>query len=94
MSEERENIVVLIDDEGNELNFEIMDIIEYQGSQYAAGLDADADEDAEESTVLIMKIVHANEEEDILEPVTDDNVLQSVFEIFKEHMDEEFEFEE
>ena len=94
MSEERENIVVLIDDEGNELNFEIMDIIEYQGEQYAAGLDADADEDAEESTVLIMKIVHANEEEDILEPVTDDNVLQSVFEIFKEHMDEEFEFEE
>lgn len=94
MSEERENIVVLIDDEGNELNFEIMDIIEYEGNQYAAGLDADADEDAEESTVLIMKIVHANEEEDILEPVTDDNVLQSVFEIFKEHMDEEFEFEE
>ncbi len=94
MSEERENIVVLIDDEGKELHFEILDIIEYKGAEYAAGLDADADESDEESTVLIMRIVHANEEEDILEPVEDDATLQAVFEIFKEHMDEEFEFEE
>lgn len=94
MSEERENIVVLLDDEGNELRFEVLDIIEYNGSEYACGVDADLDENSEEDTVLIMKIVHANEEEDILEPVEDENVLQSVFEIFKEHMEEEFEFEE
>ena len=93
MSEERENIVVLVDDEGNELNFEIMDIIEYQGSEYAAGVDADIDEDNDEGVVLIMKIVHANDEEDILEPVNDDKVLNAVFEIFKEHMQDEFEFE-
>ena len=94
MSEERENIVVLVDDEGNELHFEVMDIIEYQGNEYAAGVDANADENDEEATVLIMKLVHANDEEDILEPVDDEKVLNSVFEIFKEHMQDEFEFEE
>jgi len=93
MSEERENIVVLLDDEGNELHYEVLDIIEYNGSEYACGVDINADEDDEEGTVLIMKIVHANDEEDILEPVNDDNVLQSVFEIFKEHMEDEFEFD-
>lgn len=95
MSEERDNIVVLVDDEGQELKFEVLDIIEFEGAEYAAGLDADkADSDNEEDTVIIMKIVHANEEEDILEPVQSEETLQSVFEIFKEHMADEFEFEE
>lgn len=95
MSEERENIVVLVDDEGQELKFEVLDIIEYEGSEYAAGLDADkAESEDGEDTVIIMKIVHANEDEDILEPVADEKTLQSVFEIFKEHMADEFEFEE
>ena len=93
MSEERDNIVVLVDDEGQELKFEVLDIIEYEGSEYAAGLEADKEEEAED-TVLIMRIVHANEEEDILEPVENEEVLQAVFEIFKEHMEDEFEFED
>jgi len=93
MSEERDNIVVLVDDEGQELKFEVLDIIEYEGNEYAAGLEADKPEE-DEDTVLIMRIVHANEEEDILEPVENEEVLQAVFEIFKEHMEDEFEFED
>ena len=93
MSEERDNIVVLVDDEGQELKFEVLDIIEYEGNEYAAGLEADKTEE-DEDTVLIMRIVHANEEEDILEPVENEEVLQAVFGIFKEHMEDEFEFED
>lgn len=94
MAEERDNIIVLIDDKGEEFRFEILDVVEYNNNEYAVGLDANVEDDGEEDTVLIMRIVHANEEEDILEPVEDENELKAVFEIFKEHMSEEFEFEE
>ena len=95
MNEKNENIVVLLDDEGKEYKLEILDILEHGGKEYAVGLPADTPEDEEEATVLIMHIVHANEEEDILEPIEDEKELQAVFEVFKTHMDnEEFEFEE
>lgn len=95
MSEERDNIVVLVDDEGTEFKFEILDIIELNDNEYAVGLEADKEEveDSEEETVLIMKIIHANDEEDILEPIEDNDELNSVFEVFKEKMQDEFEFE-
>ena len=92
--EDRNDIVVLYDDEGKEFQFEILDIIEYNDDEYAVGLPADTPEDEEESTVFIMKIVHENDDEDILEPVKDEEELNAVFEIFKEHMDDEFEFVE
>ena len=41
-----------------------------------------------------MRVVHINDEEDALEPIEDEALLQEIFEIFKNHMDEEFEFEE
>ena len=95
MNEKNENIVVLLDDEGKEYKLEILDILEHGGKEYAVGPPADTPEDEEEATVLIMHIVHANEEEDILEPIEDEKELQAVFEVFKTHMDnEEFEFEE
>ena len=93
--EERENIVVLIDEEGNEMPFEVLDIIEDGGNRYAAGLAADdAENDDEEATVLIMRIVPANDEEDILEPIEDESELERIFEIFKTRMEEDFEFED
>lgn len=90
MAEERENIVVLFDDEGNELHLEVLDIIEDGGKRYAVGVDVNQDE--EEETVLIMKITEAGEDEDILEPIEDDDELQKIFGIFRERMEEEFEF--
>ena len=95
MNEKNENIVELIDDEGQKYELEILDILEYGGKEYAVGLPADTPEDEEEATVLIMRIVHINDDEDSLEPIEDEKELQAVFEVFKTHMDsEEFEFEE
>lgn len=95
MQEERENIIILIDDEGKEMPFEVLDIIEEDDKRYAVGIPAEeAEEDAEEGTVLIMRIVPANEEEDILEPIEDQAELEKIFEIFKTRMEEEFDFED
>jgi len=92
MSEERENIISLLDDDGNELQFEVLDIIEDDEKRYVVGLPLEEDESNEEGTVLIMRIVPANDEEDILEPIEDDEELNKVFEIFKERMEDDFDF--
>ncbi len=93
--EERENVIILIDDEGKEMPFEVLDIIEDSDKRYAVGIPAEeAAEEAEEGTVLIMRIVPANDEEDILEPIEDNAELERIFEIFKTRMEDEFEFED
>ena len=94
MSEERDNIIVLVDDDGKESQFEVLDIIEDNEKRYAVGVSPEEDDDNDEGTVLIMKIVSANEEEDILEPIEDETELDHIFEIFKERMADDFEFEE
>ncbi|MBR5218543.1 MAG: DUF1292 domain-containing protein [Clostridia bacterium] len=90
--EERENIIVLFDDEGNELHLEVLDIIEEDDNRYAVGVDVNQDE--EEDTVLIMRIIEAGEDEDILEPIDDEKELQHIFDVFKERMQDQFEFVE
>ncbi len=89
--EERDNIVVLVDEDGNEFNFEVLDIIEKDNLRYAVGLAADEAED-EDGAVLIMRIVPQNDEEDMLEPIEDEDELNAVFEMFKERMQDDFEF--
>ena len=92
--EESERIVTFTDDEGKEYKIEILDIIEHGDEIYECGVDSATPDDIDECEVLIMRVVHINDEEDALEPIEDEALLQEIFEIFKNHMDEEFEFEE
>lgn len=95
MAEERENVVVLVDEDGVETAFEVLDIIEDGDNRYAAMLAADEPaEDTDEDMVWIMRIVAANEEEDTLEPIEDQAELEHVFSIFKTRMEDDFDFEE
>ena len=55
MMEERD-IVEFTDDEGNTLLLEVMDYFFYNGEEFAALCDADAEDDAEDTPVYIMKI--------------------------------------
>ena len=41
MQEERDNIIILIDDEGKEMPFEVLDIIEEDDKRYAVGIPAE-----------------------------------------------------
>ena len=53
--EENENIVTLIDEEGKEQDFEIMEVVQIHGNSYALLTPAAAGE--EEAEVLILKVV-------------------------------------
>ena len=87
-NEELDNIVVLTDDEGKDIEFEWLDTIEMNDSQYIVLLPAD-DEDAEE--VVILKMEVEDETENFI-PVDNEDELNEVYDEFKERNKENFDF--
>ena len=81
--EELDNIIVLNDENGDEIEFEFLDLIEYEGEEYVVLLPHDEEEDADEVVILQLEDTD-NEDEESYVSVDDEEVLQAVFEIFKE----------
>ncbi len=93
-NEEVDNIIVLNDEDGNEVEFEFLDLIEYEGEEYVVLLPSEEEEDDEEGgEVLILKLEDTDSEDtESYVSVDDDEVLNKVFEIFKEKFKDEFNF--
>lgn len=85
-----DNIVTLNDEYGNEVQFEFLDLVEYNGEEYVVLLPAD-DEDGE---VVILKVEELDDDNDSYTSVEDEGILMAVFQIFKNKFKEEFDFEE
>lgn len=90
--EELDNIIILNDENGEEVKFEFLDLVELDGEEYVVLLPADEDEE-EEGEVVILKVEDTeSEEEESYVSVDDEEVLNKVFEIFKEKFKDEFNF--
>ena len=90
-----DNIVVLNDEEGNEVQFEFLDLIDYEGEEYVILLPVAETEDAEADEVVILKtekVADEKSDEESYVSVEDEDVLNAVFEIFKEKFKDEFNF--
>ncbi len=87
-----ENVIVLTDDEGNETEFEFIDLIELDGKEYVVLLPTEEEEN-EEGEVVILKVEAQGEEESYVS-VDDEEEANKVFEMFKEKFKDEFEFED
>lgn len=92
--DEMDNIIVLLDEDGQEIEFEHLDSILYQGDTYLVLLPVVSDYDEENDQVAIFKAERDENGEDTLVVVEDEDVLDAVFEEFKIHSDGEFEFVE
>ena len=90
-NEELDNIIVLNDEEGNETEFEFLDLIEYRGEEYVILLPVEEDEDADEVVILKVEDTDSEEEESYV-GVDDQEVLNAVFAIFKDKFKDEFNF--
>ena len=80
-----ENIITMTDENGNDVQMEILDIVEYNGERYIVLLPGDEEEENEEGTqVLIMKLEEGDEDSDTdsFVGVEDDQTLQAVFKLF------------
>jgi uncharacterized protein YrzB (UPF0473 family) len=85
---ESQNIVTLIDEEGVEMRFEVLDVIEYEGTDYAV-LIAD---DEEADSVIILRVEVDENGVESLDTEHDEKILDAVFAIFVENNRDEFDF--
>ena len=92
--EELDNIVVLNDEDGNEVKFEFLDLIELDDEEYVVLLPVTAEGEEDEGEVVILKIEDTDEEtdEESYVSVEDEDTLNKVFEIFKDKFKDEFDF--
>lgn len=80
-------IVTMTDADGNEVEYEFLDIVEYNGQDYAVLLPVD-DEDG---LVVIFRIEGEGDDETYI-GVDNDEEASAVFELFKEQNADEFDF--
>ena len=90
-NDELDNIIILNDEEGNETEFEFLDLIEYEGEEYVVLLPVEESDDAGEVVILKLEDT-ASEDEESYVSVDDDEILNKVFEIFKEKFKDDFNF--
>ena len=88
--EEEASILTLTDENGQEVDFEYMDCIEYQGKEYLVLMPADE----EASEIVILEVEPVDEENENYLAVEDEATLEAVFAIFKDKYKDILEFED
>ena len=82
-----DNIIRLLDEDGNAVEFEFLDSVEYNGNDYAVLIPLDDNETGE---VVIMRVETTDEGEAYI-GIDDEEEAVAVFEIFRENAKAFFE---
>ena len=91
--DELDNIVILNDEDGNEVKFEFLDLIDYDEEEYVVLLPVEDESEDEIGEVVILKVEQTeSEDQESYVGVEDEEVLNKVFEIFKEKFKDEFDY--
>ena len=86
--EEETSILTLTDENGQDVDFEYLDCIEYQGTEYLVLMPVDED------AIVIMEVEPVDEENENYLAVEDEAVLDAVYAIFKEKFKDVLMFED
>lgn len=88
--EEETSILTLTDENGEDINFEYLDCLEYEGVEYLF-LIPEGDESGE---IVILEVEPVDEENENYLAVEDEAVLEAVFGLFKEKYKDVLDFED
>ena len=86
--DELDNIVVLTDEEGNDVEFEFLDVVQVDGNDYVILLPV---EEMDKGEVVIFRI-EGNDEEESYVGLEDEAEAEKVFNAFKEKAKDDFNF--
>ena len=86
--DELDNRIVLDDEEGNEVEFEFLDVVEVDDKEYVVLLPV---EEAEKGEVVIFRIEGEGDDESYVS-LDDEIEAEKVFEVFKEKTKDDFDF--
>ena len=90
LQEEEISTLTLTDENGEDTEFEYLDCIEYDGKEYLILLPLDD----EENGIVILEVEPVDEETENYLSVTDTDVLNAVYSIFKDRYKDVLEFED
>ena len=94
MTDEEQNYVEILDEEGNVTRCEIYDVVDMEGKTYALLLPMDEDESDEESEVIVMEYIEEGED-GYFQNIEDDEEFQKVCDYIRSlDDDDEEEIEE
>lgn len=88
--EEDVSILTLTDENGQDVNFEYLDCIDYEGVEYLVLMP----EGEDENEVVILEVEPVDEELENYLPVDNEEILNAVFAIFKDKFKDVLEFED
>ena len=88
LQEEETSILTLTDENGEDVNFEYLDCIEYNGVEYLVLMPEDSNE------IVILAIEPVDEENENYLAVEDQAILDAVYGIFKERYKDVLQFED
>lgn len=85
--------IILTDENGEQQEYEVLDLIEYENKEYVVLLPYNDFEQEDDDEVLILEI-EDDDEKDIYLSVDDEVLLNILFEIFKERNKDIFDFDD
>lgn len=86
--DELDNKIILNDEEGNEIEFEFLDVVEVDEKEYVVLLPV---EEADKGEVVIFRIEGSEEDESYVS-LDNEEEAEKVFQAFKEKTKDEFDF--
>jgi len=86
---EQEEVITLVDEEGAEHDFTVIDIIEVDGSEYAILLPVEEDNEEESNEAIILKFARDEEGSELLVDIEDDEEWEKVSDAWEEMLAEE-----
>lgn len=86
--EEQEGIITLTNENGEEVEYQLIDSITYENAEYVVLLPVD-EEDCE---VVILAVEADDDEMENYVAVDDEDILEGVYEIFKERFADQLDF--
>lgn len=88
--EEEVGILTLTDENGQDMDFEYLDCIEYKGTEYLVLMPVDE----AETQIVILEVQPVDDENENYVAVDDEATLDAVYEIFKEKYKDVLTFED
>lgn len=88
--QEETEILTLTDENGNDVDFEYLDCMEYRGKEYLVLMPADE----AETQIVILEVEPVDDENENYLAVEDEAVLDAVYDLFKEKYKDVLTFED
>lgn len=90
VEEEDNGVLILTDEDGQDVSFEYLDSVDYQGKEYLVLMPSDE----AETQIVILEVEPVDEENENYLSVKDEAILDAVYDIFKERYKDVLTFED